>query len=81
MLCSLHLRVSPHQIWTSFCSTLMVVPIVTLIVTLFKKAKTKEQEKYDKEVQKRKKDALKKIRSNSHTLHYIQFKITIVYYL
>ncbi|XP_078495959.1 uncharacterized protein LOC100175984 [Ciona intestinalis] len=41
--------ISPLQIWTSFCSTMMVVPVTTIVMLLFKKSKTKEQSRIDKE--------------------------------
>lgn len=56
-------RISPMQLWTSFCSTLMVVPPVTIVVQLFKKAKTKKQEEYDDKVKRRRAKALQKIKS------------------
>ncbi|XP_077976290.1 polycystin family receptor for egg jelly-like isoform X1 [Styela clava] len=58
--------VSPIQVWTSFCSTLMVVPVVTLVMMLFKKAKTKDQEDYEEKEKKRREQALNKIRKRQH---------------
>ncbi|XP_076819587.1 uncharacterized protein LOC143465242 isoform X4 [Clavelina lepadiformis] len=58
---------SPLQLWTSFCSTLLVVPVTTIVMTLFKKAKTKQQEEIDKTEKAAVQKAVRKFNAKQNT--------------